>query len=91
MKIDEQWDCCTLCAIKIEGKNRGGEGTTPVTTACPEAGKLKCENNKNKKRRNALDTFRRQTKESVGVCSDLSDRNMMNEARNRIQTKIGSY
>ena len=36
-KIDEQWDCCTLCAIKIEGNNRGGEGTTPVTTACPEA------------------------------------------------------
>ena len=28
-----------LCAIKIERKNRGGEGTTPVTTACPEAGK----------------------------------------------------
>ena len=28
-----------LCAIKIEGKNRGEEGTTPVTTACPEAGK----------------------------------------------------
>ena len=26
-------------AIKIEGKNRGEEGTTPVTTACPEAGK----------------------------------------------------
>ena len=24
---------------KIEGKSRGGEGTTPVTTACPEAGK----------------------------------------------------
>ena len=23
----------------IEGKNRGKEGTTPVTTACPEAGK----------------------------------------------------
>ena len=22
-----------LCAIKIEGKSRGGEGTTPVTTA----------------------------------------------------------
>ena len=21
----------------INGKNRGGEGTTPVTTACPEA------------------------------------------------------
>ena len=29
----------TLCAIKNEGKNRGGEGTTPVTTACPDAGK----------------------------------------------------
>ena len=28
-----------LPAIKIEGKNREGEGTTPVTTACPEAGK----------------------------------------------------
>ena len=28
-----------LCAIKIEGKNRGEEGTTPVTTACLEAGK----------------------------------------------------
>ena len=30
-----------IYAIKIEGKNRGGEGTTPgpVTTACPEAGK----------------------------------------------------
>ena len=31
-----------LCAIKVEAKNRGGgggEGTTPVTTACPEAGK----------------------------------------------------
>ena len=24
---------------KIEGKNRGEEGTAPVTTACPEAGK----------------------------------------------------
>ena len=24
-KIDEQWDCWTLCAIKTEGKNRGGE------------------------------------------------------------------
>ena len=30
-----------LCAIQNEGKNRGGEGTTPVTTACPEAGKKK--------------------------------------------------
>ena len=29
----------------IEGKNRGEEGTTPVTTACPEAGKADvCEN-----------------------------------------------
>ena len=27
--------------------------------------------------RNALDTFRRQAKGSVGVCSDLSDRNLM--------------
>ena len=25
--------------LKIEGKNRGEEGTTPVTTACPEAEK----------------------------------------------------
>ena len=25
--------------MKIEGKNRGEEGTTPVTTACPEARK----------------------------------------------------
>ena len=24
---------------KVEGKNRGEEGTTPMTTACPEAGK----------------------------------------------------
>ena len=24
---------------KIEGKNQGGQGTTPVTTACPKAGK----------------------------------------------------
>ena len=34
-KIDEEWDYRTLCAMKIEGKNRGGKGTTPVTTACP--------------------------------------------------------
>ena len=26
----------TLCAIEIEGTYRGEEGTTPVTTACPE-------------------------------------------------------
>ena len=25
MKIDEQWECCTLCAIKVEGTYRGGE------------------------------------------------------------------
>ena len=31
-----------ICPIKIEGKNLVGEGTTPVTTACPEAGKYKC-------------------------------------------------
>ena len=36
MKIDEQWECWTLCVIKIEGTYRGGEGTTPVTTSCPE-------------------------------------------------------
>ena len=35
---------------KNEGKNRGGEGTTPVTTACPEAGKEKREKKKKKKR-----------------------------------------
>ena len=45
-KIDEQWDCWTLGAIKIEAKNRGEEGTTPVTTACPEAGKYMCEKKK---------------------------------------------
>ena len=39
---------------------------------------------------NALDTFRRQTEGSVGVFSDLSDRNLMNEARNRIHIKNGS-
>ena len=33
---------------KIEGKNRGGEGTTPVTTACPEAGKYMCVKKKKK-------------------------------------------
>ena len=29
-------------ATKIKGKSRGGEGTTPITTACPEAGKKMC-------------------------------------------------
>ena len=33
----------------IEGKNRGEEGTTPVTTACQEAGKYKCAKKKKKK------------------------------------------
>ena len=28
-----------VCAIKIEGKNRGEEGTPPVTTDCPAPGK----------------------------------------------------
>ena len=32
---------------KNEGKNRGGKGTTPVTTACPEAGE-KCAKKKKK-------------------------------------------
>ena len=33
---------------KNRGKNRGEEGTTPVTTTCPEAGKWKCEKKKKK-------------------------------------------
>ena len=41
--------------------------------------------------RTALDTFRRQTEGLAGVYSDLSDRNMMNETRNRIHLKNGSY
>ena len=41
--------------------------------------------------RDTRDTFRRQTKGSVGVCSDLSDRNLKDEARNRIRLKKGSY
>ena len=36
MIVDEEWECWTLCAIKIEGAHRGGEGTTPVTSVCPE-------------------------------------------------------
>ena len=32
----------TLCAIQIGGKNRGEEGTTHVTTACPESETWKC-------------------------------------------------
>ena len=41
--------------------------------------------------KNTLGTFRRQTKGSVGVCSDLSDRNLINEGRNRIHSTNGSY
>ena len=41
--------------------------------------------------RNALDTFCRQTNWSVGVWSDVSDRNLMNEARNRIHLENGSH
>ena len=41
MKVDEQWECWTLCEIKTEGTYRGEEGPTPETTACPEAGKVK--------------------------------------------------
>ena len=33
--------------MKMEAENRGEEGTTPVTTACPEAEKEKCEKKKN--------------------------------------------
>ena len=36
MKIDDQWECWTLCAITNESTYRGGKGTTPVTTACPQ-------------------------------------------------------
>ena len=37
-------------AIKIEGKNRGGEGTTAVTTACPEAGSRRVRKKQNIKK-----------------------------------------
>ena len=37
----------------IEGKNRGGEGATPVTTALPEAGKQMCV----KKKKQSSDGF----------------------------------
>ena len=36
--------------FKIEGKDRGGKGTTPVSTACPEAAKYRCA----KKKKNGL-------------------------------------
>ena len=35
--------------MKNEGKNRGGEGTTSVITACPEAGKRMFAKKKGKK------------------------------------------
>ena len=35
-----------LVTVEIEGKNREEEGTTPVTTACPEVGKQMCVKNK---------------------------------------------
>ena len=34
-------ECRTRFAIKIEGKNRGGEGKNPVTTDRPESWRLK--------------------------------------------------
>ena len=37
--LDEKSTSSGLWATKIEGKNRGGEGTAPVSTACLEAGK----------------------------------------------------
>ena len=42
MNIDVPWDCRTLRAVKNEGNKRGEEGTTPVTTACPEAERKMC-------------------------------------------------
>ena len=42
MKIDEQWECLSPMRDKIEGTYRG-EGTTPVTTACPEDRSLRVE------------------------------------------------
>ena len=37
--------------MKIEGKSRGGEGTTPVTTACPEALESRSVQEKKKKKK----------------------------------------
>ena len=36
----------------MEATYRGGEGTTPETTACPEAGKVKVRRKKEKKKKN---------------------------------------
>ena len=49
-KIDDQLDCWTLCAIKIEGKKRG-EGMTPMTTTLSRSWKVygKCAKKKRKK------------------------------------------
>ena len=50
--------------MKTEGKNRGEEGTTPVTTACPEAG-----NKRNvKKKKSAVGVA------IVGLTNNVPDR-----------------
>ena len=69
----------------LSGYEENPQRTWSVTLLAPDARLSK------NVLKNALDTFRRQTKGSVGVCSDLSDRNLMNEARNRIHLKNGSY
>ena len=66
MKVDEQWERWTLCAIKTDGTYRGGEGTTPETTACPEAGKVQLEK-KGKKKSVVFIYIRPETKESFIV------------------------
>ena len=66
--LPEQWGCRTLRAIKtvkarVYIPGRGGrEGTTPETTASPEAGKVKARHsekrkNKKKKKRNYRGTY----------------------------------
>ena len=69
----------------LSGQEENKQRTWSVTLLAPDASLSKTII------RNALDTFRRQTKGSVGVCSDLFDRNLLNEARNRIDSKNGSY
>ena len=46
MKIDEQWECWTLCAIKTEGKRRGWEATTPETTDLSRSWKVEARQKK---------------------------------------------
>ena len=53
--------------MKIEGKNRGGKGTTPVTTACPEAGKCKCEEKKKEKKKKILNEDTQPVIRAIGV------------------------